>query len=64
MTRKHFKLIAKVIFESFDVPYSKNELAFIEKMAEALRTTNSYFDREKFKKACGVTEISELEGKI
>ena len=61
MTRKHFKLIAKVIFESFDVPHSKNELAFIERMVVALQTMNPLFDRDKFLKACGVTEISELE---
>lgn len=63
MTRKHFKLIARALraarpsVEGLDV-HANCALA----LADALAATNPSFDRERFLRACGVTEGERMIG--
>ena len=50
MSRQHFELVAKVLYESSDLPADIHEL-IRERFACALATTNSRFDRERFLRA-------------
>ena len=61
MSRKDFVLIAGVLREQMPDPVT-HPTSFAEwnvicrAMASALRTTNAYFDRERFLNACGVND--------
>ena len=54
MTRKDFKLIARVV-KGLDVIVIKSQQVLIaDDFANMLSDTNPLFDRDKFLKACGV----------
>lgn len=55
MSRKQFELIARVLKEAreeHECNFPTHNL-IAHKMAKALASTNSQFDRDKFLKACG-----------
>ena len=53
MTKKDYILIAKVISNSFDVPYSEGENALIFGLVRELKKDNPKFSGVRFMKACG-----------
>ena len=56
MTKKDFEAIAEILN---NVDYSNPEhsrLFIVEKLADYFSTVNDKFDRERFLKACGVSQ--------
>ncbi len=53
MTRKDFELIARVLKDIIQTDTRHLEYIAAE-FADALKSTNANFDRERFLKACGV----------
>lgn len=57
MTRKDFELIARIVkaHRKYEGDATVDQLA--RDMADALRTTNQQFNRDKFLRACGVCKL-------
>jgi len=56
MTRRHFKLIAKVLKEC-DV-YEKGEWRMVEAFIRELKKENPLFNSDLFREAAGIEEVS------
>ena len=52
MTKKDYILIAQTINDSFDIPFSDSETAFINKLADRLIKDNPLFNKTKFLTEC------------